>query len=192
MDMAPETQKFVRVEPADPSRCKGTGQQGEQCPFQGLRNPAKVGEFLPWCTLHMGGVHAATAKREAKKLYHLEKYRGRIDRLGGASDVGTNLDEELGILRMLLEESLAKFTDLELITGAGQISALVRDIRDTLTANKKIKSAMGELLDRAAMDRLCDKLVGVICKHVEADKMDEVSTDVAGAVAEAIANRMGE
>lgn len=187
--MAEEQQKFVRVEPSDPTRCAGIGKNGEQCAFQAVKEGEK---FAKHCILHHGAAHAGAMKRQAKSLYHLEKYRGRIDRLGGASDVGTNLDEELGILRMMLEEALGKFTEVELITGAGQIQGLVRDIKDLLVANKKLKSAMGELLDRAAMDRLCDNIVEVICEHVPADKMDAVSEGVATAVAKAIAGRMGE
>lgn len=190
MDMAPDDQAFLRVEPSDPTRCGATGQNGEQCPFQSLRNPMDPSQWLKVCKIHqMGSVHQA--KKEAKRLYNLTRYRARVDRLS-APDVGTNLDEELGVLRMMLESLLERYEEVELITGAGQISALVRDIRDTLVANKKIKSAMGELLDRAAMNRLCDELVGVICQHAAPDKMDAISAGVAGAVAKALASRHGE
>lgn len=188
----------VRVEPNDKTRCQAVGQNGEQCPFQGMPDPTRVDggggmgpedmRFLKKCRMH-GSIIAKSMKKEAKRLYLLKRWNDKVDRLSDP-EIGTNLDEELGVLRMMLETALNKYEELELLNSMAQISGLVRDIRDTLTANKKIKSQMGELMDRTAMHKLCDGLVAIISKHVPADKLDEVGQDVAGAIANAVSQQV--
>lgn len=189
MDISEEDNKFVRVDPADPTRCQTVGQNGEQCPFQGKKSDQNT--YMDRCALHFGGVRAASMRKQAQRIYHLEKYRDRINRLSDV-EVSHNLDDELGIQRMLLENLLDKATPVELVTQAPQMSLLIRDIRDTLVANKKIKSAYGELMDREAINRLCDHLVVVIAKYVTPEQLDNVSQDVAAAIATAVATRLGE
>lgn len=152
------------------------GTNGNQCNFVRM-------EGLKYCSMH-GGMANKALKAKARQLYDIDRYRSRVDRLGG--DQFVHLDEELGILRMSLETLLQRFTEVELVTQSGAISNLVKDIRDTLVVNKKLKSAMGELMDRAAMDRLCDELVVVIAAYVPVDKMDSLSGDVAMAIAKAV------
>jgi len=190
MDEVIEGRKYIRVEPSDPNRCTSIAINGDQCVFQAAKDPRDDTRFTEKCHLH-GHFAAARLKKEAKKLYFVDKYRARIDRLSDP-ETGTNLDEELGILRMMLEEVLNKYSDIELITQSGQVTAIIRDIRDTLVANKKLKSAMGELLDRGTMNRLCDQLLLVMSKYVPTDKLDLVSASVAEAIATAVANRMGD
>jgi hypothetical protein len=146
--------------------------------------------YLKYCKMH-GSVVATTVKKQARKLYQIARYRDRIDRISDP-EVGVNLDEELAVLRMTLEAALNKYDEIELITMSGQVASLVRDIRETLTCNKKLKSQMGELLDRAAMHRLCDRLVVIISKYISPNQLDSVSIDVAAAVAEAVSQRIEE
>lgn len=191
--------KPVRVQPDDPTRCQSVGQNGEQCPFQGMLDPTIVPgaggmsiqdtKFLKYCRMH-GSATAHTMKRQAKKLYRIARWQDRIERLGDP-EVGTNLDDELASMRMVFEAALNQCeTDVQLVMQAPQLQSLAREIRDTLTSNKKLKSQMGELLDRAAMHKLCDAIVVIISKHVDASKLDEVAADVAGAVAQAVSSRM--
>lgn len=190
--------KPVRVDAADKSRCQAVGPSGDQCPFQGMRDPTIVpGQsgmseqdvvFLKYCRMH-GSATAKSMKVQAKRLYMVGRYKTKLDRIMDP-ELGINLDEELAILRMTLEECLEKYTEVELVTMSSHVQSLIRDIANVLVANKKLKSQMGELLDRAAMNKLCDALLVVIVKHVPADKMDAVSIDVAGAIAEAVSNRV--
>lgn len=188
MDMAQENNKFVRVEPGDPTRCQSIGQGGNQCIFQGQR--LQDGSYARGCPMHHGATAAAKFKADAKRIYLIEKHRARVDALSDPM-VSHNLDDELGIQRMLLENLLNKATDVEMMTMAPQMSKLVCDIKETLIANKKIKSAYGELLDRAAINVLCDHLIGVISKWVAPEHLDSVSQDVAACVAQAVASRLG-
>lgn len=184
--------KPVRVEPADPTRCQAVGANGDQCPFQGMVDPTlhpmETPSFLKYCRMH-GSATAKTMKKHAKRTYLLSRWKAQHDRLIDP-EIGVNLDEELAVLRMVLQLALEKYEEVELITCAPQIQSMIRDIRDVLVANKKLKSQMGELLDRAAMHNLCDQFVTVIGKHVPPEKMDLVSQEIAEAIGKAVSNRM--
>lgn len=189
MDMAPEDERFKRVEPDDPHRCSGVAKgSGGQCIFEATKYPD--GTFGKACALHGGAHYAKQAKKEAMRLYQVTKYRGKMDRMQEAGE-GVYLDEELAVLRMTLETALERYSEVELITMSGQITSLVRDIRDTLVSNNKLKSQLGALMDRATIDRLCDAIVAIIAEVVEPSKMDSVCAKVAGAVANAVASRTG-
>lgn len=191
--------KPVRVDPADKTRCQAIGQDGEQCPFQGAPDPTRsVGaggldqedmRFLKHCKMHSGATSRAM-KKEAKRLYNLTKWKGEVEQMLDP-EVGTNLDEELAIQRMMFQAVLNKCdTDVDLLNYAPTLGKMSGEIRETMKDNKKLKSQMGELMDRSAMHRLCEKLVIVVSKHVPPDKLDEVGIDVAGAIAEAVSQRM--
>lgn len=189
--------KPVRVDPADKTRCQAVDQRGEQCPFQGMPDPtitpgvggmaAEDVRFLKFCRMH-GSIASKAMKKEAKRCYALGRWKDKVEKMLDP-DVGTNLDEELGILRMMLELMLGKYEEMDLLNNVSGVSAIIRDIRELLKDNKKLKSQMGELMDRAAIQRLCDTLVIIISKHVPVDKLDEVGADVAAAIADAVAKQ---
>lgn len=192
--------KPVRVEPSDPTRCQAVGQNGEQCPFQGMPDPTITPgaggmgpedvRFLKHCRMH-GSAAGKAVKKEARRLYNLQKFKSIEAYLD--PDVGTNLDEELAVQRMMLQTILNKCeTEVDLVMSAPAISQMTREIRETMKDNKKLKSQMGELLDRAAIHKLADRLVAVMSKHAPADKMDELSVDVAAAIAEAVSGRVND
>lgn len=190
--MEEETPWHKRVSrPDHPDRCQAISSNGDQCWF--VRLGYEGGDTGPgpgestYCQLH-GSFFKVKAKKEAKRLYALEKYRERLDRLGDEA-FQANLDEELGIQRMLLEELMQRFEGVELITQSGRVTQIVKEIRETMSTNRKLKSQMGELLDRSALAKLCDAIVGIVQKHVPADRMSAVADEVAGAVAQAVASR---
>lgn len=180
--MAPEHDDYQRVAPGDPERCAGIGRSsGSECPFK--RMPSTL-----YCKMHHGDAHAKRAKKEALSVYNLQKYKDRVERLGDSSKP-VRLDEELGVLRMLLETMLNKYEEVELLTNSGTISHLVGQIQSCLQANVKLKSQLGNLMDRAAIDKLCDNLIQVVSQVVAPEHMDKVSSKFASAIAEAVASR---
>lgn len=188
--MAYEQPRFKRVEPDDPHRCQGTAKgSGGQCIFEAVEYPQGV--FHRFCTLHdAGNWQIKKAKKEARRLYDIQRYGDRIKQfVDEGGDV--HLDEELGILRMTLEHALNRYGEVELITMSGNISNLVRDIRDTLVANNKVKAQMGALMDRATIDRLLDEVMMAVVEHIDPSKVDVVCQGVAAAVARAQATARG-
>lgn len=186
--------KPTRVDPADKTRCQAVDQKGEQCPFQGMPDPtitpgaggmaAEDVRFLKHCKMH-GSALGKSMKKEAKRCYALGRWKDKVEKMLDP-DVGTNLDEELGILRMMLELMLGKYEEVDLLNNVQGVSNLIQNIRELLKDNKKLKSQMGELMDRAAIQRLCDTLVIIISKYVPADQLDAVGSDVAAAIADAV------
>ncbi len=169
----------TRVKEADSKeRCQSVG-YGDQCWFIVIPG-------AKYCYMHGQGVLQAT-KKAARKLYNIEKYREKVDALHQEEP---HLDEELGIQRMVLQETLNKFEGLELITNSGNISKMIREIRETLVANLKLKSEIGQLMDKATISRLCDEIVAIIARRVAPSDIDAVVGEVAGAVGKAVASRL--
>lgn len=188
MDVTEPQDRFKRVEPDDPRRCQGTRTSG-QCNFEAVKLPD--GTYGKLCALHDAGSHQGKAyKKRALNLYQLTKYGGRVEKMLEAGSHDVFLDEELAVLRMTLETCLEKYSEVELVTNSGHVASLVGSISQALTVNKKLQSQMGQLMDRAAINRLCDKLVSIIADYAPEDKVDEVAGRVAGAVGESIAERM--
>jgi hypothetical protein len=181
VDFGDDFNKFERVEPDSPLRCQAaTGPEG-QCRFRAL--PL---EGVKYCFMH-GQAFIQKAKKEARRLYDIQKYRQRVDALGDEA-FKSNLDEELGIQRMVLENLLNKFTDVEMVTQSSKIGMCIKEIRETMTANLKLKAAMGELLDRAAISKLCDAMVVILARRIKPEDMDAVVAEVASAIAEAVSS----
>lgn len=180
MDVQVDPDAYERVPPGDPNRCAGVGRtSGSECPFRAMPG-------VRYCKMHGGDLATKWVKKEAFRLYNLEKYRGQVDRLSAPSVV--NLDEELGVLRMLLETMLNTYEHVELLTNSGTIGHLVGQINAVLTNNQKLKSQMGQLMDRAAISRLCDAIVAIVVEEVAPERLDAVSAKVAGAIAAAVSD----
>lgn len=175
-------QLMVRVSnPGDPERCAATMKHGsEQCWF--VRNPGSR-----HCRMHGGQIETNTLKKKALKLYDVAKYRDRLDRLQGAQDIGARLTEELAILRMSLEAILSKGDEVELSNNSARICLIVREIRETLKGDQAQKKALGELLDKAAISKICDSMISIIQKYVTAEHLPQVIDEVATVLADAVA-----
>lgn len=175
------TQKMQRVQPGDPEQCAGVGRtSGDQCIFKRV-------EGTKGCLLHGGSMVAAQLKKTANKLYDLQQFRAKMDRLeGGGTERASRLIEEQSILRMTLESLLQKSDAASLHSDAAKIGLLVREIRETLKVDTGIKKQLGELLDKAVLSKLCDSLVTIIQKRIPATEMDTVVLEVAQALNDAV------
>lgn len=180
--------KLERVVDAhDPLRCGGVGTaSGDQCWFRvmpGTKN----------CILHGGSAIQAILRRKAKKLYEITKYRAKLDRLEGEGlEVASRLTEELAILRMSLEAMVARGDEVEFSQNSSRIALLVREIRETLKVDQGQRRALGDVLDKVALAKLCDAIVSVMLKHVSADALPKVVDDVAQCLADAISGGSSE
>jgi len=145
----------------DPRRCQAaTRIQGQQC-----KNLAVEGS--QYCQAHGG--QAAIKRAEKAKLfnYRLTKFRARVE------DLATNpaiksLREEIGVLRMVLEETINRCADEhDLMLASTKISNLIASIERLVSSCHKLEINLGQLLDRNKAMHLADEMIQIITSEIQ-------------------------
>lgn len=153
--------KWERVKDQDdPQRCHGIVGGRSQC-----INKACTGSNF--CPAH-GGNRAAQAKeRQELKNYRLNKFHQRIAELGSSDEI-ISLRDEIGILRLLVEEKLNQCnsqTDLLLISGP--LSDLIMKLEKIVTSCNRLENRLGNLLDKTKIINFAQFVVSIIGKHIK-------------------------
>jgi hypothetical protein len=156
---------IIRCPPDSPNRCVAKNARGDQCMNQGL--DLGEGRFAKYCSMH-GGVTEATKQNENNKnMYRIAKFGSRIGQLANHSGV-KGLRDEIGILRMVLEERLNKCNDAdELLLASTAISDLVIKIEKVVASCHKLEASMGQLLDKQQLIQFAEAIIEVISANVE-------------------------
>lgn len=125
------------------------------------------GNYAKNCSFH-GGVSEANKKSEGRQnMYRIAKFGERIKDFAGHNQV-KGLRDEIGILRMVLEERLNKcHDDEELLLSSNVIGDLVLKIEKLVTSCHKLEASMGQLLDRQQIIQFGEAVVKVVADHVQ-------------------------
>jgi len=145
------------VEPDDPRRCQAVTNSG-QC-------NQKAVEGRQFCQYHhCNGNHK---KDEADlRNYRLTKFKAELDRHAGSPNI-KSLRDEIGILRMVLEERLNQMQDAQdLIFNAGPIAMMVDKIERVVSSCHKLEAATGQLLDKQAILQFATQLITIISEEI--------------------------
>lgn len=153
-----------RCEPDSPNRCQALGAQGSQC----LNEAMRVGEgFTKNCSFHGGVDEANKQSTNRQNMYRLAKFGERVKDFAGHNQV-KGLRDEIGILRMVLEERLNRCQDNdELILSSNVIGDLVLKIERLVTSCHKLEASMGQLLDRQQIIQFAEAVVKVVADHIQ-------------------------
>lgn len=165
--------KFIRWDPlvhANIEKCQGHSGKLGQCPFC----KAKGSEY---CPRHGGGLSANAEKKEAVRNYHLTKWQARVQQLADNEGI-KSLREEVGILRMILENMLNQCEDAqELLMFSSRAADLVIKIEKLVTSCDRMEGKMGQLLGKDSVLRLAAQYVEIIHEHIDdVDIIDAIST----------------
>ena len=174
---------YERVEEDNPERCQNSGKTG-QCNLRAVPGGTH-------CVCH-GGVSQIEVQRN-KKLnnYRLTKFQARLERHAGSDNI-KSLREEIGILRMVLEEKLNACDDLNsLIYMAAPVSELVLKIEKLVVSCHKLEGSMGQHLDKASILQFAQEVIMVISNILDplkfTDQLEQISSEVLK-----IVGRLGE
>jgi hypothetical protein len=163
--------KLERCDPTDPNRCQGVGSQG-QCPFKAVPG-------TQMCQRH--GANKQLESQDTKRLhdYHLQKWQVRIDDFS-ASERLTSLRGEVGILRMMLEQTLEMCDDQQqLMLYSHRIQDLTMKIDKLVNSLSKIEMKAGNLLDKSQALILASQIVELIGRHItDATTIDAISNEL--------------
>jgi len=167
----------------DPYRCQAVGRNG-QCINRGVKLPN--GEYGTYCMVHGGNKQIEAAKAKAVRQYRLTQWQVRLTEFSDSS-ILKSLREEIGILRVILEERLNFCQDsADLIIASGPISDLVLKIERVVTSCHKLESRMGQHLDKADIIQLASRFIRVISEELEdyPDKIDMISNRLLEVISE--------
>jgi len=158
--------------PDDPNRCQGIVPSG-QC------TNLKVGQSN-YCLSHGGA--SSIKKEEAKSIYNfrVDKYRLRINEIAKSSNI-KSLREEIGVLRMLLEERMNSIGDDlgQLILQSGDLSEMVVKIDKLVNSCHNLESKLGVMIDKTTLLAITEQIVAIISSEInDSEILDKISTQI--------------
>ncbi len=147
------------VAPDDPRRCQGTTPHG-QCPLEAL-------PYKQFCHVHIRLSAVGHRNEQEQSKFRLRKWQARVDEFAIHPEAKT-LQDEIGILRMLLEEIINSCNDSTmLVLNSHKISDIVTRIEKLVSSCHKLERATGALLDKNTIMMFITRLIEVIGTHVK-------------------------
>lgn len=171
--------EIVKVAPDDPNRCQSVTAFG-QCPNKSVEGDMKL------CPIHICAHHSTLAKRD-NRIYNLTKVRARVHELADHGQI-TSLKEEVGIVRLLLENVLNKCNnENDLLIHTSIISELALKIQKLVKDLHSLDKSTGNLLDKSTILKIAGGMIGIIEKYVT-DKviLSKISDDLIKLVEDAL------
>jgi len=153
-------------------RCEGTSQQFGQCPF------CKI-EGSSYCSRHGGFLIEQKRQKDSLRNYRLTKWKARVGTFADSDGI-KSLREEIGILRMIIEEMLNKCVDAtDLLLYSTRMADLVMKVEKLVVSCDKMEGKMGLLLSRSSVLQLAAEYVEIINKHItDASVIDVISEEM--------------
>ena len=111
------------------------------------------------------------------RLYRLGQWQARSDELLEHPNIKT-LREEIGILRILLEERFAQCGNdkFQLLLQAGPISDLILKIEKVVSSCHKLEASMGEHIEKSQLLVFAAEVVSIIGEIVtDQEALDAIS-----------------
>lgn len=164
--------KTQKVPTGHPEQCEGIKPSGNRCQNKKL-------EDCDYCSACGGAVQAKNKEKNRIYSINLAKYRDRVNHLSDHSEI-KSLREEIGILRMVLEERLNSIkSPVELVSHMHTISDTILKIEKLVTSCHKLEKSMGQHLDKTAIMQFGQEIVQIITTHVDDTKaIDNIINDL--------------
>ena len=163
--------------PEDPQRCQGVKPNEGQCVH-------KASPDSEYCSMH-GGNNGAK-KAEAKRIsnYRLAKWQAKLERQTESPHI-KSLRDEIGILRMLMQETLDRCdTPFDLYTSAHKIGELTMKITAVVEKCHRLEGSMGQLLDKKTIIQMANTFINIISEEELSEaQLDRIAQKILEAVA---------
>ncbi len=157
----PVESKFVKWDHTKHSigeRCEGTISTG-QC--INCKEPNSN-----FCLNHGGNNQAIKKNGEVVRNYRLMRWQQRVGEMADNASI-KSLREEVGILRVILEEMLNQCKDsMDLLLYSQRMSDLVMKIEKLVVSCDKLENRMGLLLGKDSILQLAATYIQIINTHV--------------------------
>lgn len=161
------------TDPYDPERCQ-SGSNTQQCMY-------KATNGTKYCPRHGGVASSPTGLLQTQRWnYRLGKWQARAQEFAN-SPILKSLKEEIGVLRILLEETVQKCQDqYELLFASQTIVMLVDKIKDTVLVAQKLETQLGQQLSQSELFAVAEELVKIIIETVPDPRVCEQLADKIG------------
>jgi hypothetical protein len=174
-----EEYTWARCEPDDPRRCQTVIATKGQC-----INLAVDG--AQYCPVHSGYGQVRAEENKTLRTYRLKKYQNRLTEFAEHDRI-KSLRDEIGILRILIEERLNLcHTDLDLMLHSSVLSDLIMKVEKVVTSCNRLENQLGLLLDKTQALQLGAEIVEIVARHVE---NEEVLQQIADEIISSISSR---
>jgi len=122
------------------------------------------------CPVH-ARVEIKRAEVKSLNIYRIKKFERRLVEMKEATGA-RSLDEELALLRMVLEEVLNKCdSGVDLLLYSERIMDLISQVRATVQVAEKLATRTGMLVGRAEALQIAGTTVEIIARHIENDTL---------------------
>ncbi len=151
--------KFERVNADDSERCQYIRPTQGQC-------VNKACDGSTYCPAHGGNRGAQTKQKKKLRNYQLNKYKNRIAKKSNSSDI-LSLKDEIGILRLLIEEKINRCQDAnDIIMMSGPLSDLIMKVERMVSSCTKLESRLGNFLDKNKIIQFAQTIVKIIAENI--------------------------
>ncbi|TRZ52367.1 MAG: hypothetical protein D4S01_03115 [Dehalococcoidia bacterium] len=163
--------EITRVAEDDPWRCQATKAKG-QC----LNKATTLGGT---CAVHGGNKRVEDEERKNIRNYQLNKFQQQLNRHADSPRL-KSLNDEVAILRMMLEEQLNQCNDVhDLVLKSHLISDLVLRIEKLVKSCHSLERNLGSLMDKQALLTFASGVIGAIGDHIEDEHiLEALSQDI--------------
>lgn len=152
----------------DPERCQGNLKFG-QCHFKAIPGSQ-------YCPIHNSGAGRAE-KKETLRNYRLTKWQARLEELSD-SEKRKDLSEEIGIIRILVEEKMNLCeTAHDIMAHSGGIADLVSKLERIVMSAQKLDERNNELLDKSTVAKIAEGIIDIIMTYIEDEEIVENIAD---------------
>lgn len=162
--------------PDDPNRCQCVTGKG-QC-----NNLAIEGSRF--CGAHGGNKAAGVLEQKNLSGYRLAKYQNRLAEFAD-SDKIKSLRDEIGILRILIEErfNYSCKSETDLLLHSGPLADLVMKVEKLVSSCDRIESKLGLMMDKTQVMQLATEVVEIISRFVlDEGTLTTIATEIADTI----------
>lgn len=171
--------------PDSPNRCQAVTHNG-QC-----LNEAVVGGNF--CRVHGGNKTEEAQKKKALKLYRLSKWRAKVAHFANSPEI-KSLREEIGIVRMILEERLNACNSVnDIFTYSSSISNLIDRIEKLVSSCNKIETKLSTTLDKQQILTFTSEVLNIISDEIsDADILERIGDRILGTISRGVESDAGK
>lgn len=160
---------ITKTEADSPDRCQAMTSNG-QC----LNKIGMVGGTV--CVVHGANAQVQSADAKSLKNYRLTKFRAQAERLAGSEGAKT-LTDEIGILRVMMEERLNQCEGAsDLMMQSQTIGDLAMKIEKLVVSCTKLEQVSGSSMDKSALLNFASRIIAIISDNVT----DPETVDIIG------------
>jgi hypothetical protein len=168
-----------------PNRCQANVNigGGQQCMFYAVEGGTN-------CPIHGGSGQKRSQEKESLRNYNLTRWNAQLQRHASSPGI-KSLRDEVGILRMMMEERLNMCRDnMDLILHSGPIADMVMKIERLVVSCHKLEGSLGQLLDKTAVLQFASQVIDVIASELSGQ--DQVINTIADKIVSLVAATSAE